>query len=327
MASFTDRLDEWKPPSADDLDISLPIRREPKKEAPAEEPREIGQHGGGADSTPAEAQDDVAAAASEPSPQRDEPDEGEHTDSTQEQVAARAAQRATQTAVEEPEPEEVAPATPTVPAEHEPVRVEDVPKMKPALSVAELSQIPGESPVAYKRTATSYGADVATVQVKPFPQAALDKLRVTLAWSTGGEFAEAISAPALVTAFIAATIGLDLEFDENTAAAADAFRRSDVRLAAMEDKVDTAIEKLASLMRVAERTNERSARTESAVDALEFGVAYLVTDRVAGISTADTNETNVDVTQRKVLTARETIRERTKVQRTIETQREERSMA
>ena len=124
MASFTDRLDDWKPPTADDLDIALPIRREPKKETASEEARDLGQHGGSSDAGTPDGHAEAAAPA-EPAPQRDEPDEGEHTDSTQEQVAARAAQRAAETAVDEPE--ESAPG----PAADEPVGEASLEKSAP----------------------------------------------------------------------------------------------------------------------------------------------------------------------------------------------------
>lgn len=54
---------------------------------------------------------------------------------------------------------------------------------------------------------------------------------------------------------------------------------------------------------------------------LEFAMAYLIADRVAGLTTTDTNEGNVDVTQKKVLVARERIRVHSEEQHLVEKNR------
>lgn len=327
MPSFTDRLVDWKPPSNDDLEISLPPRREPKKEPPAEVERDLGQHGGAAETSASDDHSDVAAA-SEPEPQRDEPDEGEHTDSTQEQVAARAAQRSTAAEpAEETAPEPSLSAVEDVVSEAGPDAQLPAPVHREPVDVKRvLAETAGTEPRPFKRIAFSAG-EVEEIRLTRFPQAAVDRVRLLLAPTLGGDFAENMSATALVTAFLVAYAGVELELDENTTAAADALRRSDAHVAAVEDRMELAIDRILEVAAIAKRIDERTSQTANVVDAVDFGVSFLVTDRVAGVSTADMNETNVDVTSKKVITARETIRARTKEQRMIEKQRDGRSMA
>lgn len=326
MASFSDRLEDWKPPSNDDLEISLPPRREPRREPPVEGERDLGQHGGGAEASPNDDHNDVVA---EPEPQRDQPDEGEHTDSTQEQVAARAARQ--QAVAEESPDEEVAASEPEAAEEEaspEPDRVTlPAPVQREPVDVKKvLSETVGTEPRVFKRVAFSAG-DGDEIRLTRFPAAAIDRVRLLLAPSLGGEFAENMSATALVTAFLVAYAGVELELDENTTVAADALRRSDAHVAAVEDRMEQAMDRILEVAAIAKRIDERTAQTATVVDAVDFGVSFLVTDRVAGVSTADMNETNVDVTSRKVITARNTIRIKTKEQRMIEKQRDGRSMA
>jgi hypothetical protein len=334
--SFMDALENFKPTVADDVEIALPARREPKKEvAEAAGEPDLGQHGGAADGAQGAAADVVsgnaaAAAAAEPAPQRDDPDDGEHTDSNEQELAARARKAAARdTEGEEAPPaaeSDVAPepddetteyaVTPDASAAEEPVNLREA-----------LSKIEGTTPKAFKRIGFSSGEDTETLTVTRFPQPAVDKLRLMLAPSVGGEFAEAISTPALITAFMLAKTGLDLDVDANTAIAANAFRGFDPRLSQVEDKIDDMMSDVAQLASAMKLSLKRVSDTGHVVDGLEFSMAYLVADRVAGLTTADTDETNVDVTQKKVLVARENIRTRAKAQRTIEKQRAGRSNA
>lgn len=333
--SFMDQaLGGFKPLSPDDIGIELPTRREPKKEpeaevAPAAQP-DVGEHGGAASSDAGAAGSDspgeaAASSTSEPEPQRDEPDEGEHTDSTEEQVATRARQAAAARAEEtKPEPEDVDVVV-------EPAAADEEPAPEPRPERPSLQQIlattPGAEPRAFKRMGFSAGDDTPVVLMKRFPQPLVDELRRMLAPALGGEFTEAMSAPALVTAFLAAKTGVELDLDENTAAAADTFRRFEPRLTAVEDRleeVSAGLQRLADAMRLGLK---RTAESGDVLDVLEYGLAYLITDRVAGVSTVDVDETTVDVTQKKVLRARETIRSRSRAHRTIERQKAGRSTA
>lgn len=328
MPSFMDQaMGDWKPPTSDDFEISLPPRREAKKDEPTDAAREQGQHGGGGDSAAADTHAETSTA-SEPAPQRDDPDEGEHTDSTQEQVAARRA-----SPVEEP-------ATPTeepaaAPAEDDraddeveipAVFAPEPPTPEPADLHEALAAIDGRTPREFKRIGFSSG-DAKTVLVKKFPQPLVDRLRVLLAVGTGGDFAEQISAPAIIAAYLTAATGVELDVDENTAVAIEAFRANEPRMASVEDRLEQmagGIDRLADAMQLGLK---RISETGHTVDAMDFATSFLVADRVAGIATVDTNETNVDVADKKVLAARERIRSRAKEHRTIETQREGRRLA
>jgi hypothetical protein len=329
-SSFDLALESFRAPAPEDLEIALPPRREPKAADPVAEP-ELGQHGGSADGSSAssEAHGDVATSSTpEPAPQRDEPDDGEHTDSTESQIAARARLVASED-VESPEDvseaaEEPEQPQPTVELLPEPA---PTPRKEPVNVRAVLASTEGSDPRAFKRLGFSAGEDVETLTVTRFPQPAIDKLRLLLAPSLGGDFAEQISSPALITAFLVATIGVDLELDENTAAAADAFRTSDARISGVEDRLDQVASNVEQLANAMKMSLSRVADTGNLVEGMEFALAYLIADRVAGLSTTDVNETNIDVAQKKVLTARESIRKRAKAQRTIEKQQDGRRMS
>jgi hypothetical protein len=337
--SFTDALDNWRAPSADDLEIVVPLRREPKKEPDAEgaEVRDLGEHGGGADGTPAssEGRGDAGASAAEPEPQRDDPDDGEHTDSTEEQLAARARRLAELEPEGDAEPadeEEVRSAAQDAvvdaEAERQPVEGPKAPELELVDRVRKPEVAKRSGRQAFKRRlGFSTGAGVETLTVTRFPQPFVDRLRQMLAPVIGNEFAQAISAPALLTSFLMATLGVDLDVDENTAAAAEAFRTSEPRISAVEDKIDGVLENIDQLAGAMRLSLTRISETANVADAMEFGLAYLVADRVVGLSTLDTDETNVDVAQKKVLAARQRIRARTKEQRTIEKQQDGRRMA
>jgi len=315
---FDEALRETRMPTADDLEISFPVRREPKKE-PSGEP--AGEHGGAAGGEATGDAHSDAANSAEPVPQRDEPDEGEHTDSTEAQIAARAAREAPeepQDAVDDPE----VPDDPSEPQEEAPDASERTRKQNPRPLVDVLVDTPGTHPLAYSRVAFSAGAGVETLSLTRFPQPLVDELRMRLAPTTGGSFAEQISATSIITAFLAASLGVKLDLDDNSSNAADAFRRDHPRMAGIEDKLDETldnIDQLASVMKIA---LERIGGTGQIVDGLEFAMAYLVADRVASVTTSETTEHNVDVTQKKVLVTRDRIKSLVKEQRTIEKQRE-----
>lgn len=330
--SFMDAaMDSYQVPTTNDLDIALPARREPKKDAEADgaaELRDLGQHGGAADGSPAasDTHGDVASG-SDPEPQRDEPDDGEHTDSTEEQVSTREQRAAEQASEQAAEPEDTAtvpepePAAEQAPSPEPPA----APVLPPVSVKQELAGIAGDKPRAFQKTGFSSGG-VETVLVKRFPQPLVDRLRLSLAPVVGGEFAEAMSAPALITAFLIAKTGVELDVDANTAVAVDVFRQVDPRLLAVEDKIDYVMGGMTQLANSMDLSLRRIADTGNIADVLEFSMAYLVADRVAGLTTTDTNETNVDVAQKKVLVARESIRTRSKAQRKIEQEREGRRM-
>lgn len=327
MGFLDDEMGKYTPPAAEELEIVLPPRLEPKKVVePAGEPRDLGQHGGAAEGSPADAHGDASSSA-EPVPQRDEPDDGEHTDSTEQEVAARAAPTAEEPVEKASEPEEV-PAEAEAPVEPD-EELDEIPEpvaKEPLSTKKQLAAIAGSEPRTFQKTGFSSGG-VETVLVKRFPQPLVDRLRLSLAPAVGGEFAEALSAPALITAFLMAKTGVELDVDANTAVAVDVFRQVDPRLLAVEDKIDEVMNDVSQLADAMKISLKRIADTGNVVDGMEFSVAYLVADRVAGLTTADTDETNVDVTQKKVLTARENIRKRSKAQRTIEKQRDGRRMA
>lgn len=348
MVGFEEALGEHRPPRAGDIDVTFAPRRLPKPAEPKNEEatlpaaehsaEEAAEHGGtstggatGAAGGGSSASGATGNGGAEQITQRDEPDDGEHTDSTEEQLAARA-EAAAENAAAGGEAEQ-----PVLEPAQEPVaepesEEEPGPDPSPAKTPApeknlreQLAQFSGAQPVEYQKTGFSAG-DVETVLVKRFPAPLVDRLRLSLAPSVGGTFAEQLSAPALITAFLIAKTGMELQVDPNTAVAVDVFRQTDPGLLSVERRLDEVLEKLAV-------ESERSAKTLKGVreisdvtDGLENSVAYLVGDRVTRLSTTEVDETNVDVTQKKVLVVRDRIRERTKEQRKREQDREGRDI-
>ena len=339
MGHMDEALTSYKPASIDDLELDFPAIRRPEPVAPAQAPQapEVGEHGGAAAGTAGATNADTAAvaagatsqasAAPEPAPQRDETDDGEHTRSVEEVVVVPAA------AEEEVEPEEEPAAEPAT----EPDAVDEdadahlekrapVAPPTPEEVNRELDGITGREPKTFQKTGFTAG-DVETLTVKPFPVVLVDRLRLSLAPATGGAFAQALSAPAIITAFLIAKTGLELEVDANTAVAVDVFRQVDPRLLSVEDKLDEVLSDVGQLAAAMKSSLKRISETAVVVDGLEFSSAYLIADRVAGLTSAEVDETNVDVAQKKVLAARDTIRRGAKKQRDIERQRDGRRMA
>lgn len=318
--SFMDQaLSHHQYPSPEALEVVLPPRRDPKKREETPTP-ELGQHGGtSAASGAGDGQSDSAVAV-DPQPQRDEPDEGEHTDSTEEQVASRAQRTKTAAAEVTDQGEENA-------SGQDPEQAA-TPVMEPVAPAAAPEQneqrLEGSTPRVFKRVGASYG-DVPVTHLKRFPQPAADTLRAMLARSTGTEFAESISIPAMVTAFLMAHTGLHLEVDENTAAAAQAFRDDNPRLSRVEDRVEETLENIDQLAGALKLGLRRIADTATIAENLEFGVSFLVGDRVARMATPEIDETSVKIVQKKTLIVRERMRAQAKAQRTIEKQNEGRS--
>ncbi|WP_311245446.1 MULTISPECIES: hypothetical protein [unclassified Microbacterium] len=324
--SFMDlAMERHHVPSVEDVAITLPPRREPSAAESAAQQRDGGQHGGAAEGSPAGSDthsDSPAGANSEPQPQRDEPDEGEHTDSTSEQVARRQEQKAS---LPEEEPEAAAADDDAIDADEEFVEEPEPVRSTPL----QLHEVTGSSPLEFKKLpgGAFYGKDAKLTTVKRIPAATVDRLRMLLADVTGGDFAAQISAPALMTAFIAAKAGMDFELDENTQAAMEAFRSTDQRVSAVEEKVDQVLQHIDQLAHATHQSLKRAAETGKTVDVLDFSMSYLIADRVAHLTTPDIDETNVNVTQKKVLSTRSRIREQSASQRKIEQERNERSRA
>ncbi len=98
-------------------------------------------------------------------------------------------------------------------------------------------------------------------------------------------------------------------------------------MAGIEDCLDHVAENVEQLATAMWLSPNRIAETGTIADFLEFGMTYVIADRVAQVTTLDTNENNVDVAGKKVLVVRDRVRARAKAQRTIEKQQDGRRMA
>ncbi len=285
------------------------------------------------------------AAAPEAMPERDEPDDGEHTDSTEEEVSARETARTEDEDDEEPMSGLVVRTVPVKPvstdqsagaAEPESsVRTEKEFVQTPAgassgdrVAVATkpdgtLGDVVGTRSVPYVKRKYKAGDPSEVVAVKP-PLVLMQHLRQSLEATAGSEFAEGISAASLLTAFLLAKTGLQMDVDENTEIAANIFREVDPRLLSIENKIDEVLSRANRIDEVNARAAQRQKVTGEVIDGMEFALSYLLFDRTIGVDTLGITPENFNVVHSDVLTIRERVRKRTREQRQIEIDRERR---
>lgn len=293
---------------------------EPEPETLSSEPEhdEVGtlqRAGSSATSAPAQ-----TSEAAEPTPQRDDPDDGEHVQSEP-----------------EPEPESA----------QESVVVEDDPQDEAESEQADLPQTRQQGENPWRSTAQSgqeqpdlvamvvsaqpartqvsaplewVGPNVAfefpgdSSQVK-VPRQLLAALRACLR-PMGKDFADKVSISSLVTGFMLARLGLPATgADPNTEQAARAFAEMTPELSALEHRLEattTALQELAGSVRSMERDTEAVRRS---MDAVELSNAYLLTDRYSPISSRGTTGSTLEVQHPKVLGTRENLRKQAESQR------------
>jgi hypothetical protein len=159
--------------------------------------------------------------------------------------------------------------------------------------------------------------------VKRFPKTLVEHLRSLLAAHAGHPFAKECSVAQLLTAFVLAQTGTELEaLDVNTAKAVTAFQAMDPRLGAIEDgvwgidqqvhRVATGVTDLAKGLEGMQRTN----------DALELALAFLLTDRFVALKTNGMTERTAVIDDPKALEMRETLRRQAAAQRKLRQQRD-----
>lgn len=176
-------------------------------------------------------------------------------------------------------------------------------------------------------TAADKKAGLTDVQFRNFPAVLAKHLRSELATAAGEAFAKQISSQAMLVAYILATLGVELEVDVNTERAVQAFRAMDSRTAILEDgnaEILSDIGRMASAIKgmhqVIGDLNQRTGH-------VELAQAYMLTDRVAPMSTEGVTVANIDLLQPKVLTARDTVRRRYYEQSKVETIQKGRPMS
>lgn len=282
-----------------------------------------GEHGGGS-SAPVESVQESA----EPTPQQDDPDDGEHTSSE---------------APEEPEP----PAEEDEEEHDEPVvEEEEAPEPDPELEEEPLDEpsepeAPAPEPRAKqpKQASRRPGTQVEvsafdfvgaeekgrSVTFKKFPVALVDGLRSSLAAHLGAEEAGALGAQAIVTAFVSAKTGLDVGLDASSKRAAEAFAANDPgMLGVMEETqglrsdFDELVTRLGPMIT---RVREMSV----AMEAIELSNAFLIADKYDLITPPSARSHEIDMQDPRVQAARDRIASEAADQRRLRQEREHRS--
>lgn len=216
------------------------------------------------------------------SPQRDDPDDGEHTGS------APVEEEPAETPGAEPDPESAPVPDPvtatddtsqTEPAEvgstPDSAKQPDVDPKKPWLGSV------GSSPVTHDDRLYFKHDDEVTV-MKKISRPMTDDLRTKIAVITGGAFAEKISAQSLVTAFLAVKLNYAIEVDENTAKAMRAFSMMEPRLQAIEEHSAEISRDIVMIGDALTQLNKKTTTMDRSLRALELVQAYTFTDRVLG---------------------------------------------
>ena len=259
-----------------------------------------GSSGGGEGGDEALAETVSSGSAPEPAPQQDDPDDGEHTDShaasddDDDVDYEDGPPEDDEQAEAEPEPvtEELFPKGEKVLTDEEEVAAATE-RMRAANPPRKLAKpIGGER--SFEKTGFSVG-DADMIVVKKLPAALVSALRESLAPAVGRDFADQMSAAALVTAFLMARTGIELDADQNTVAASESFRAVDPRLLSVESGMAEMREDFNELTGRLKVVLSRVSEIAETTVSLDFLMAWIVADRVDQFSTRDTTSDNLDL--------------------------------
>jgi hypothetical protein len=157
--------------------------------------------------------------------------------------------------------------------------------------------------------------DGPSVNLKYFPRVLIEQMREVLKPRLGEDFARDLSQFSLVTAFVIAAMGVELATDEYTAEAVKAFRANDPRTDAIEQRTATLLDQQTKFEGMLKAVLARLGDVTETTAVLEMGQAYALAERTAQLDTSATLPENIDVTQKRVVAARDNIRRRVKTQR------------
>lgn len=295
MSGFEDLLNNYVPPEMDDIVIQIPSRL-------------VGRGGAGATPVVPAAAPSGAAPAGAGSTPEPEPQLPEGSDA-EEPVVEDEGEAEVETT--EPEPVEVVAPIPVAEAEVEAtgeVADDELDEDEPEPPLREV--------VAFGGTKLSFEGE--TVHLRSFPRELVNKMREILQVQLGEPFARKITQPSIVAAFVMAAMGVDMELDADTGAAVTAFRANDPRMDLMaknsaklleqQSVIETGMTKLMTMIR----------KVETTTSVLEIGQAYALAERTALLDTNGILPENIEVTQKRVLVARDNIRKKVVSQLTDE---------
>lgn len=154
-----------------------------------------------------------------------------------------------------------------------------------------------------------------SASLKQFPKVLIDEMRKVLGTQLNDAFARDISQVSIVTAFAMAVLGADVTVDETTGHAVRAFKASDPRTDAIEKRTAVLVEQQTRFEGMLKALLARVGEVTETAAVLEIGQAYALAERTAQLDTSGTVPENIDVTQKRVVAARDNIRRRVKTQR------------
>lgn len=289
--------------------------------------REAGGHGGssGGGSNAASSQTS-SVTGPEPRPQRDELDGGDEPvddgdDIDEEDVGGDDDDEVEEPAAPEAEPEA---EEPDDDGDTENEGDEEIVQTTPQ------GNREGADPAQWKDGAKfSYGvgpvdADGHSTEMKlsRFPKQLVANLRSMIGGHLGDAFAKEAAGNQLVTAFIAARLGIPFEADANTSRMIVAFRELEPQLAELEQTASRTEDQVAALAKTNRSLIKRLGSVEELIASAELGVSFFIADRIAAISTHDMTLEKAEISHPKALSMRDTIRTQSKAEMEREKRRD-----
>lgn len=236
------------------------------RERSGEASGDAGEHGGSGSHAPATGSTSQVATA--PSTQEVHPDRDEDADEQSDEIEETDEQQE-----ETPEPAAAPPPEPApAPKAPEP---EQQAEPEPEVTIVERHPLVGHTLDAGALTERNGG-----VQLR-LPETIVDAVRTVLA-STGYEKVAQVARGKLVTAYIAATLGVDLEVeDKETLALLEALRGINPLLGGIETNVQLMLDQAEQMERRMRQLDERLAKLQLVDESTEMGVAYLLMNSTA----------------------------------------------
>lgn len=283
MSGFDDLIGGYEPPTVDDVVIPSHPRLVGKGAGAGAAPVTPAVVEGGAGGSPG-----AASTAPEPEPQLPE---GSDADEPVEEAEVEA----------EPVTEVIVTETVAAP-EDDLAGIEDETEEDDSLD----GQAPLRELIPIERTKLSFDGE--NVHLRAFPRELINRMRELLEEQLGEKFARKISQPSIVTAFVMSAMGVDMELDADTAAATAAFRANDPRVDQMARDSAKILEQQSVIEQGMSKMFKLLQGVETTTQVLEIGQAYALAERTALLDTSGILPENIEVTQKRVIAARDNIR-------------------
>lgn len=193
-----------------------------------------------------------------------------------------------------------------------------------------------EAKIDLPRTGFKINSSGAQPHVRNLPDVLVDRLREQLVQTLVREFnishreadgfASRLSQGSLVTAFLMAALDVVVDVDAATKQASTIFRQQDSMLAAILTRLDGLESRGVTQHRNLEKITTRLKETQETSAVLEYGISYLLADRVENLSRGVNSAADLNLGQKGTLVARDKVRTETSHQLRREREREGRSV-